>query len=267
MNTESENDDLTFQSWSGGKDSTASIILERIHGLPKSTIIFSEVMFDKKRGISGELPEHIEWVHNTAIPRFEEWGYTVKIVRADLDYLDLFFHKKEKSKYPEHIGKRSGFFLGGMCAGNRLLKLNPIKQYYKQIKGPFVQYVGIAIDEPERLARLEGTNKVSLLAQYGYTEQMALELCRGYGLLSPMYEHTKRGGCWFCPNNGIRWFARLKTVYPDLYFELERLSHTPDMCSKNFKYNKTFAEVDAQVNEFIKRENAEKLQIRLEDFW
>ena len=40
---------LYFQSWSGGKDSTASIILEHIHGLPKSKIIMSEVMFDKKR--------------------------------------------------------------------------------------------------------------------------------------------------------------------------------------------------------------------------
>lgn len=65
---------LYFQSWSGGKDSTASIILEHIHGLPRSKIILSEVMFDKKRNISGELPEHMEWVHNAAIPIFQSWG-------------------------------------------------------------------------------------------------------------------------------------------------------------------------------------------------
>ena len=45
---------LYFHSWSGGKDSTASIILDHIHGLPPSKIIFSEVMFDRKREISGE---------------------------------------------------------------------------------------------------------------------------------------------------------------------------------------------------------------------
>lgn len=65
---------LYFQNWSGGKDSTASIILEHIHGLPHSKIIMSEVMFDKRRNISGELPEHMEWVHNTAIPIFQSWG-------------------------------------------------------------------------------------------------------------------------------------------------------------------------------------------------
>ena len=44
-------------SWSGGKDSTASIILAHEHNEPLDLIIFSEVMFDEN--ISGELPEHI----------------------------------------------------------------------------------------------------------------------------------------------------------------------------------------------------------------
>ena len=42
-------------SWSGGKDSTAQIILAHEHNEPLDLIIFSEVMFDKN--ISGELPE------------------------------------------------------------------------------------------------------------------------------------------------------------------------------------------------------------------
>lgn len=45
-------------SWSGGKDSTASIILAHEHNEPLDLIIFSEVMFDEN--ISGELPEHID---------------------------------------------------------------------------------------------------------------------------------------------------------------------------------------------------------------
>ena len=47
-------------TWSGGKDSTASIILAHEHNEPLDLIIFSEVMFDK--GISGELPEHIDFI-------------------------------------------------------------------------------------------------------------------------------------------------------------------------------------------------------------
>lgn len=96
---------LYFHSWGGGKDSTASIILDHIHGLPPSKIIMSEVMFDNKRGISGELPEHMEWVHNKAVLLFRKWGYDVEILRSDKDYLDLFYHVIEKSKYQERIGK------------------------------------------------------------------------------------------------------------------------------------------------------------------
>ena len=73
---------------------------------------------------------------------------------------------------------------------NRECKRNPIHQYYKQFDCDIVQYIGIAIDEPKRLARLkqEGkTSQISLLAKYGYTEDMAKAKCLEYGLLSPIY--------------------------------------------------------------------------------
>ena len=124
---------LYFHSWSGGKDSTASVILDHIHGLPPSTIIFSEVMFDKKRGISGELPEHIDFVKNKAKPLFESWGYKVEILHSDRDYLDLFFQVTQKSKVPERNGKYAGWLLGGMCYANPALKIKPIKQYIKAL--------------------------------------------------------------------------------------------------------------------------------------
>ena len=72
-------------SWIGGKDSTASIILAHEHHEPLDLIIFSEVMFDK--GISGELPEHIDFIQNKAIPTFESWGYETKILHSDKTYI------------------------------------------------------------------------------------------------------------------------------------------------------------------------------------
>ena len=64
-------------SWSGGKDSTASIILDHIHNDPPMarTVVYAEVMFDLERDISGEPPEHIEWINEVAIPRLESWGF------------------------------------------------------------------------------------------------------------------------------------------------------------------------------------------------
>lgn len=252
-----------IQSWSGGKDSTASIILEHIHGLPPSKIIMSEVMFDKNRGISGELPEHMDWVHNTAIPLFESWGHEVKILHADKDYLDLFYHTVTKSKHPERIGKYSGYLVGGMCAANRDLKINPINQFYKNLKVDFIQFVGIAFDEPKRLSRLEGTNKVSLLYKYGYTEQMALDLCKQYNLLSPIYQYSKRGGCWFCPNSRLSDFAHIKQFYPELWSELEKLSHTENLVSYGFKYGKTFSDVDSEVDIYLNLLDFNQRQITL----
>jgi hypothetical protein len=57
-----------------------------------------------------------------------------------------------------------------------------------------VQYIGIAADEPIRLERIRGTNKVSLLEKYGYTEHDAMDKCKEYNLVSPLYSIGYRGG-------------------------------------------------------------------------
>lgn len=179
-----------YLSWSGGKDSTACVILAHEHNIPIDRILFSEVMFDKKNNISGELPEHIDFVKNVAIPKFTEWGYKTEILHAKKDYLDVFY--AEIVKGPRK-GQLHGFPLGGRCIINRDTKLKPIHDFYKSC-GEVTQIVGIAIDEPKRLKRLEGTNKISLLAEYGLTEEDAKSLCIEYGLLSPVYENFTRGG-------------------------------------------------------------------------
>lgn len=247
-----------YVSWSGGKDSTATIILAHLHKIPIDGIVFSEVMFDKSRGISGELPEHIDFIKNKAKPLFESWGYTVEILHAEKDYLDCFFHVLEKSKDETAIGKYKGWLIAGMCDANRDLKLKPIHRYYKSFDlagKACTQYVGIAIDEPKRLERLRGTNKISLLERYGYTEQMAFDLCKKYALLSPVYEFSRRGGCWFCPNQGYVEFAYIKRKYPELWEELRRLDKEENVSSHGFRYGKTFSEVDARVDEILSRQN------------
>lgn len=148
-------------------------------------------------------------------------------------------------------GKIYGFPIGGMCTINRECKMKPIREYYRQYDCDIVQYVGIAVDEPKRLARLKDKgriSKVSLLERYGYTEEMAMEKCREYGLLSPIYERGVRGGCWFCPNSRMRTLAEFKVSHPSLWADLGRLSLTPNLCSYGFKYGKTFQEIDRKID-------------------
>ena len=83
-------------SFSGGKDSAATIILAHENNEPLDEIIFSEVMYSKD--ISGETPEHIDFVKNVAFPLFESWGYKTKILRAEKSYLDVFYHVLKKKQ-------------------------------------------------------------------------------------------------------------------------------------------------------------------------
>lgn len=182
--------------FSGGKDSAATAILCHENNIKVDLILFSEVMFDKE--ISGELPEHIDFIKNRAIPQFEEWGFKAEIVRSDKTYMDCF-NRVIKGSKKGLDGLRCGFPMAGMCVINRDCKIKPIRNYIKQLKcegHEVTQFVGIAIDEPERLARLEG-DKVSILAEFGYTEQMAYDLDMKYNLLSPIYDFAPRGGAGF----------------------------------------------------------------------
>ena len=231
-------------SCSFGKDSIATILLAIENNEPLDGAVFSEVMFDRKRNISGENPEHIEWIYTVAIPKLESLGCPVEVVRAEKDYVSYFSKIKRKGK---RAGKAVGFPIGGMCAIQSDCKLAPIHKYYKNIDDLIMQYVGIAVDEPRRLARMK-SNQISLLANYGYTEAMAMQKCKDYGLVSPIYESSHRGGCWFCPNCKISYLAEFRQKHPDLWAELHQLSLAPNLCSYGFKYGMTLQEVEARMD-------------------
>lgn len=230
--------------WSGGKDSSASIAVCNENGIQLDGIVFCEVMFDNARNISGENPKHIEWVYNTAIPKIESMGYKILIIRSEKDYLQLFNSRiGERSK---RAGKKAGWLIGGMCAANDRLKMRPIRELKKSI-GKHEQIIGIAADEPNRLTRLKSDCR-SVLVEYGIKEADTFEICKRYGLLSPIYEMRSRGGCWFCPNCSIGEFATLKKEYPELWAELEILSHDTETVSRYFRYDRTFDSVNREID-------------------
>ena len=236
--------------WSGGKDSTASIILAHEHGEPIDSIVFCEVMYDLKNNISGENPRHIDFILNKAKPLFESWGYNVEILRSDRDYLDFFYRVIENpTKHMEHKGMHFGFPVYGRCGVKRDLKLKPIDNFYKNIKEPVVKYVGICADEPKRLQSLKkNPEQISLLEKYGYTEEMARRKCIEYGLLSPCYELSKRGGCWFCPNAKLKEHEEIKRLYPDIWQQFVYLENESNIAHDKFNpFGKTLHEIDEEI--------------------
>ena len=251
MDTSAYDNPAYIASCSFGKDSIATILLALEHGEPLDAAVFSEVMFDHRRNISGEMPEHIEWIYSTAIPRLDALGVRVDVVRSEKDYLTLF-HTVIRSG--AHKGMLRGWLIGGKCCANRDLKIRPIHRYYARYRERgVVQYVGIAADEPRRLARMQDKGyirKTSLLAKYGYTEADARRKCEEYGLLSPLYRTSHRGGCWFCPNCRIPVFAELRRRHPELWRELQLLSKVGNKSSEGFKYGQTFEEIERRMDPF-----------------
>ena len=86
---------------------------------------------------------------------------------------------------------------------------------------------------------------MSLLEKYGYTEDDAKQLCKQAGLLSPVYEFTDRGGCWFCPNAKLPELRHLYDHHPDLWKKMVRLQAVPGKVTEKFNRSQTFSDIDA----------------------
>ena len=230
-------------SCSGGKDSVATLLLAAQHNEPLDEAVFSEVMFDKDT--SGEVPEHRDFIYDWLKPFCEkELGIKFTILHADKTYDEVFHHVITRGP---HKGEVRGFAWAGMCAVNRDCKIPPVRKYNAALSPDTVSYVGIAQDEPKRLARLDGITKVSLLSKYGMTEADAYKLCQEHGLLSPIYAHCRRNGCWFCPNASDSELLHMVTKHPDMFDRLIEWENEDKIFHRRMTRRETPSEVKARL--------------------
>lgn len=225
-------------SCSFGKDSLATFLLAKEHGEPLDEVVYCEVMFDQN--ISGEVPEHRDFFFSEAIPKLETTGLPVTVLHGSKTYCVLFLGRVTRG--PKKGMVRS-FPLCGKCYVQRDCKLKPLRQHAKRQPPGTENYVGIAVDEPKRLDRLRD-GETSLLAKYGCTEEMAKELCKKHGLLSPIYEFTDRGGCWFCPNAKESELQHLYDHHPELWNRMLALQAVPGKVTEKFNRTESFADID-----------------------
>ena len=68
-------------SCSFGKDSIATILLALEHGEPLDEVVYCEVMFTDQ--ISGEVPEHRDFIYNVGIPSLQSWGVKTVVLRSE----------------------------------------------------------------------------------------------------------------------------------------------------------------------------------------
>ena len=232
-------------SLSFGKDSMALLIEVLKRKLPLDYVIFCDIKFNDK--ISGEHPLMAEWISKAEQILKDKFGIDVIHLTAKKNFTEQFYTVKQKWN---HIGDRYGFpyTIGAWCNGR--LKLDPINNFIKGIikeYGAVTEYIGIANDEPKRLERykqLETENhKYITLADLGITELQAMEICRENNLLSPKYENSFRGGCWFCPKQSMWDLYQLYTNYPEYFNILEEMEKDS---FNSFKPNKTIKQIRQQ---------------------
>lgn len=219
-------------SISYGKDSCAMLEAIKRLGYPLDRIISAQVWATDD--IPADLPEMYEWKAKADEIIFAKYDIKVERVRVvGLDYDKQFYRKVKDSRasainssnwnnsHNLPVNEYYGFPVqkGAWC--NSKLKIaaldcwknNAIRQGFN-----IVQYIGIANDEPLRIERHKDKKGIVMpLVDIGWTEADCRAWCEQNGLLSPVYTHGTRDGCWFCHNQGVGQLRNLRKNHPDLW--------------------------------------------------
>jgi len=197
-------------SFSGGKDSTALLILLLEKKMPLDKIVY----FDCEEFEFPEMRGHIERVKQVLGVEIEEC-HTVKPFR----------------QYIEEIGWATPRLR--WCTNEKINSIRRALRFYR----PCTQYVGYASDETMRIKRANKKNKARRrdyflkysfpLVEYGITEKKALEICYSNGFdFGGLYEHWNRVSCWCCPLQRNKDLEKLQELRPELYKKLIDMDKT-----------------------------------------
>lgn len=231
-----------------GKDSMATLLKVIELKLPLDEVVYVDILFDED--ISGEHPLMAGWIPTAERILKEQFNITVKHLTAKVTFKEQFYKIKQKGK---HLSNFYGFpfTIGAWC--NSRLKLEVINEYVNSLNDIVCEYVGLAFDEPVRLAKLmrKSSNKIvyrSILFEQLITEKQAFEICEKYNLESPVYlsdDSCFRGGCWFCVKQCLADLYNLYKFYPAYFMillEMEKDSLT------TFKPNLSLAQFKERVD-------------------
>jgi len=204
-------------NWSGGKDSTVSVLKHLERGDICKVVCYIPFFTD-------DIPlirkSHYEFILSTK-KKFEDMGATVYIVKG-LTYYDFVTHISKKGK---HKGKMFGFPCpqNGKCGFKRDSKLKALNS----VDVGFYDYesIGIAIDEPKRFNNLSDCKR-SILVELGLTELDCFNICYKYNVLSPIYSNgNTRDGCALCYNARSTELHNWLCDYPNAYEILVHLQN------------------------------------------
>lgn len=214
-------DDQYVLSLSYGKDSMAAIEACRQLWWPIDRIVHAEVWATDD--ILADPPEMIEFKKYADKIIKKRYGIEVEHLYAVDENGEKMTYEKLFYSHPscgDNINKINGF--PGTTCRLWCKKLKEKALLNKRISPPphnefhLVKYLGIAPDEPERVKRHRDKFLLPLV-EIGWDENYCREWCKEHDLLSPVYNSSRRGGCWFCHLQPVNQLRLLYHNNPDLW--------------------------------------------------
>lgn len=192
--------------FSGGKDSTAMLLMMLERGMPIDDIIFCDTTM--------EFPGMYD--HIAKVERYIGRKVTRLTPPHDFIYYFAQYHKK-RGKNKGECGYGWPRMWARWCT--RLFKIELTAKYLQDIDD-YKLYIGIARDEPKRHNKRR-SNEIHPLYDWGITESIALQYCYNHGFdWGGLYEQFRRVSCWCCPLQGINELRNLRKYYPELWQKL-----------------------------------------------
>lgn len=207
-------------SLSGGKDSTAMLLLMIERGMPIDTVISADTGM--------EFPEMYEHLARVDDYLFRERGLHITTLRHPKGFEWMMFEEPKQRKSSIENRARYGVPPYGngwpgirvrWCTGQ--LKTHLVNKEVNRLKADkaALHYVGIAADEAKRCK-----NDIYPLVMWGITEADALQICYDRGFdFGGLYKIYNRASCWCCPFQRIGELRKLRRHHPELWAKLMEL--------------------------------------------
>lgn len=188
-------------SFSGGKDSTAMLLMLLERGIEPGDIVFFDAGW--------EFPDMYEHINKVE----EHIGQKIIRLKPQKSFEYWMF---------DHRGKGRGFATPTLrwCTGK---KRDVVEKFWRNSGKP-AHYLGIAYDEAHRRKTSRPERKEYPLVDWKIMEREALSYCYERGFFwNDLYERFRRVSCWCCPFQSLNELRNLRQFYPDLWQKLKQM--------------------------------------------
>ena len=262
-------------SFSGGKDSTAMLLMLLERGEPIADIVFFDGGWEFP-----QMHEHLEQVEQFIGQKITRLRPRLPVgVVTDKTPFDWMFSEfpivKRGTSEVHRIGRYWPSPNIRWCTGRKQEALRAHLRALTHRHGfdlPLRQCVGFAADE---LERLDGTTKKDSayhvqrypLVEWGVTEAAALAYYKKRGFTwGGLYRRFKRVSCFCCPLQGLNELRTLRCFYPELWQRMlemdswlseddkrRRFNHASSVAALEARFAAEEAAEDAEITAIAKR--------------